>query len=197
MVIIKTTKTELITLMIIRLKIIITFCRCSLLCCCMLVFFSVVAVRSQGPPTRTKKGSRPARRGDNVDRGLPSGADVPDGRRGPPPPAAGRPPMGGRPAPPARPAPAFPTRPAPRPTMTRTKKGRRPPAVQRGIPARHPAPLQRKPAFPTYNQVFPGLPPVSCDAFCERQGYKPVCSIYGNQYDNDCYRECRYVYILS
>ncbi|WAR06870.1 hypothetical protein MAR_016828, partial [Mya arenaria] len=39
------------------------------------------AVRSQGPPTKTRKGSRPSRRGDNPDWGLPSGKDVPDGRR--------------------------------------------------------------------------------------------------------------------
>lgn len=148
-------------------------------------FFSVVAVRSQGPPTRTKKGSRPARRGDNVDRGLPSGADVPDGRR-----------FGTRPAPrPAGRAAVPPRRrvaPPRQPGRTQTRAGRRPPPAARR-PVQHPAPLQRQPPPSLYQQLFGQA---SCDAFCDRAGYKPVCTIYGNTYDNDCYRECRWVYIL-
>ncbi|XP_052241135.1 uncharacterized protein LOC127851405 [Dreissena polymorpha] len=200
---------------------------------CLLVILAADAVRSQGPPTQTKKGTRPARPNDNTDRGLPSGADVPDGTRfappptqtragpspagrpaaGPPPPPAGAaPPAAGRLAPPAAGGPAPPTGAAPvlsgpPPTARRLA----PPAApagspndnaDRGIPSGADVPdgvPSAAPVAPSRSATFfnyvapaaPAAPAMSCEAYCDMTAsYKPVCSIDGNQYDNDCLREC-------
>ena len=175
--------------------------------------FFTVAANARGPPTRTKKGKRPS---DNPDIGLPSGKDIPDGRRfvppagpraAPVPPArvpAGAPapaPVGyNKPLPPAAARPPVPALPAGRPAggipPTRTRAGKRPagrmgPAYGFAPPA--PVVPKNPPVFANpwlAAPVAPVAPVVSCDAKC---GYfwSPVCSVYGNTYDNDCRLACR------
>lgn len=243
---------------------------------------AVSSVRSQGPPTQTKKGARPQRRNDNPDVGLPSGKDVPDGRnslpgpapgpagpapapvgrnngapaggrrndnpdrglpsgrdvpdnrnRGAPPPAnGGYPPNNGAPKPvnaaggappPANGANSAPPKAAggrrndnpdyglpsgrdyPDNGRTRTRSGPPPPSMSGPAPAkaaggrRNDNPDWGLPSgrdYPDaglYNAApaVPAAPAQSCDFYCQYEGYRPVCTIYGNEYDNDCYRACR------
>lgn len=111
----------------------------------LVVIVTVDTVRSQrGPPTRTKKGSRPSRRGDNTDVGMPSGKDVPDGMRFP-----GGVPPGAAAPPPAAPAQAI--------APARVAPPAAPPA--RAMPAARPAQPILAPAAPPAAPVRAAPPP--------------------------------------
>ncbi|XP_052238469.1 basic proline-rich protein-like [Dreissena polymorpha] len=149
---------------------------------CLLVILAADAVRSQGPPTQTKKGIRPGRPNDNTDRGLPSGADVPDGTRFAPAPTQTRagavPPTAGRPAPPAAAGPASPAGAAPvlsgpppparRPAPPAAPAGRPNDNTDRGLPSGAdvpdgtrfaPAPTQTRAGPPPAGPPAAGSPP--------------------------------------
>nr|AGF33413.1 serine protease inhibitor 1 [Mesodesma donacium] len=116
----------------------------------------------------------------------------------------------------ARPAHLVAARPAAVRMATRTKSGQRPARFNDnpdfGLPSGRdypdaglrPVAPAALPFVPPVQQPYvlpvpaapvapaaPAVPTFACDYYCQFDGYNPVCTASGNEYDNDCYRQCR------